>query len=76
MSNIKRYFCKKENKIMTKFYRVLGFTIAVMLFMNACIKDTSPSTPAYLYIENIYFEADTTLGQGSSSAAITDVWPL
>ncbi len=60
---------------MTKFYRILGFMIAVMLFMNACIKDTSPSRPAYIYIENIFFEADTMLGQGTSSAAITDAWP-
>lgn len=57
---------------MIKFYHVLGLVIAIGL--SACIKDTNPSRPAYVYIENVFFEADTMLGQGTSSSNITDVW--
>jgi hypothetical protein len=57
---------------MIKFYQVLGLVIAIVL--SGCIKDNNPSRPAYVYVENIFFEADTMLGQGSSSSNITDVW--
>lgn len=57
---------------MTKFYHLLGWVI--VWSMTACIKDSNPSKPAYIYIENIFFEADSSLGQGSSSSSITDVW--
>lgn len=57
---------------MIKFYQVLGLVIAIGL--SGCIKDNNPSRPAYVYIENVFFEADTMLGQGSSSSNITDVW--
>ena len=51
------------------------FILVLSIFFTACIKDNSPSIPAYIHIENIFFEADTSLGQGSSSSAITDAWP-
>lgn len=57
---------------MIKFYQVLGLIIAVGL--SGCIKDNNPSRPAYVYIENVFFEADTMAGQGTSSSNITDVW--
>ncbi|MBL4649029.1 MAG: hypothetical protein JKY03_04805 [Aureispira sp.] len=57
---------------MIKFYQVLGLVIAIVL--SGCIKDSNPSRPAYVYIENVFFEADTMLGEGSSSSNITDVW--
>lgn len=57
---------------MIKFYQVLGLVIAIGL--SGCIKDNNPSRPAYVYIENVFFEADTMLGQGTSSSNITDVW--
>jgi hypothetical protein len=57
---------------MIKFYQVLGLIIAIGF--SSCIKDNNPSRPAYVYIENVFFEADTMLGQGSSSSNITDVW--
>lgn len=57
---------------MIKFYQVLGLVVAIVL--SGCIKDNNPSRPAYVYVENIFFEADTMLGQGSSSSNITDVW--
>lgn len=57
---------------MIKFYQVLGLMIA--LFLGGCIEENNPSRPAYVYIEDIFFEADTSLGQGSSSSNITDVW--
>jgi hypothetical protein len=57
---------------MIKFYQVLGLVIAIVL--SGCIKDNNPSRPAYVYIENVFFEADTMLGQGTSSSNITDVW--
>jgi hypothetical protein len=62
---------------MTINYRnpgILAIVILSILF-SGCIKDSSPSMPAYIHIENIYFEADTSLGQGSSSSSIIDVWP-
>jgi len=57
---------------MIKFYQVLGLIVSIGL--SGCIKDNNPSRPAYVYIENVFFEADTLLGQGSSSSNITDVW--
>jgi len=57
---------------MIKFYQVLGLVIAIVL--SGCIKDNNPSRPAYIYVENVFFEADTMLGQGTSSSNITDVW--
>lgn len=57
---------------MIKFYQVLGLVIAIV--MSGCIKDTNPSRPAYVYIEDVFFEADTALAEGSSSSNITDVW--
>lgn len=49
--------------------------IATALLFSACIKDNSPSMPAYIHVENIFFEADSSLGQGSSSSSIIDAWP-
>ncbi|MDC0231329.1 hypothetical protein OAK19_05125, partial [Aureispira] len=60
---------------MTNYIRTFVFLSAIAFIINGCIKDNSPSTPAYIYIDNIFFEADTSLGQGSSSSAIVDVWP-
>jgi hypothetical protein len=57
------------------FQRPYLFLLGLALLFSACIKDNSPSIPAYVHIENIFFEADTSLGQGSSSSAITDAWP-
>lgn len=57
---------------MIKFYQVLGLITAVVF--SGCIQENNPSRPAYVYIENVFFEADTMTGQGSSSSNITDVW--
>jgi hypothetical protein len=58
---------------MTKLRLTLGFLVIVVLLMSGCIKENQQ--PAYIYIDNIFFEADTSLGQGSSSSDIVDVWP-
>ncbi|BDS09903.1 hypothetical protein [Aureispira anguillae] len=57
---------------MIKFYQVLG--LIIMVAMGSCIKDNNPSKPAYIYVENIFFESDTAQGQGSSSYDIVDAW--
>jgi len=59
---------------MVKFYQVLGLIIIITLLLSGCIKDNNPSRPAYVYIENVFFEADTSGVEGSSSSNITDVW--
>lgn len=58
---------------MTKLTQVLGFIVGISIALSSCLKENTP--PAYIRIENIFFEADTTKGQGSSSSAIVDVWP-
>lgn len=61
---------------MTKQYLFLGYILIIgTLLLSGCIKDNSPSQPAYIYVESIGFEADSSVGQGSSSSAITDAWP-
>jgi len=57
---------------MTKLHLTLGFLVMVVLLISGCIKENQP--PAYIYIDNIFFESDTSLGQGSSSSAIVDGW--
>lgn len=56
---------------MMKIYRLLG--LMIMVTIVGCIKENSPK-PAYIYVENLFFEADTAAGQGTSSSNITDFW--
>lgn len=56
---------------MSKSYFILGILLATAIFISSC--DETVPEPAYIYIDNIYFTSDSA--RGSSSSAITDVWP-
>lgn len=56
---------------MSKLYFILGIALSFGFLFSSC--DEEAAVPAYIYIDNIYFTSDSS--SGSSSSAITDVWP-
>lgn len=53
--------------------QIKSFTFLVLcLLFSSCIKDTNPPIPAYIRVNTLSFESDTS--RGTSSSKIQDAW--
>jgi hypothetical protein len=60
-------------KTMLRFRR-FSLILLSSVFFNACIKDSNPDIPAYIYVPNIRFQSVDSIIEGSSSHKITNAW--
>jgi len=48
--------------------------LVLLASLSACIKDSNPPIPAYIYVEDLQFQQRNPALEGSGSQRITDAW--